>query len=200
MKKFIRTFALLAALIALMAVSTTSLAAAPPDAATLVQNLAASADPEAAYIALTPAERAAVDGHLQAAVIEVEALPAIPPHHDVLMSGREWTRTNRYQVVAKTFYGLKLWTFKSRTKFWYNNTVHTRAPEWSTSGETHYLFWRYFGLAWSSQQGGRNQFHHHDNASGEFAYCPPVTGCVNYDYPVIRKAQYGDGTYSASGE
>ena len=201
MKKFIRTLTLIIAIVSLLALGGSVYAAPPdstPDAGALVKNLTAAVDPEAAYLALSPAEQSAVDDYLQVATIEVESITTTSNHHDVLMR-TEWTKTNRYQVVAKTFYGLKLWTFKSRTKWYYDGESITRVPTFSTNGETHYLFWRYLGIASESQQGGYSYTYHYDNAQGEFAYCPPVTGCVNYDYPSISKSQYGDGSYSASG-
>ena len=204
MKKLIRTIALIAAVTALMALGGVVSAAPlgpsgnPQDVATLIQNIQAAPDPGAAYQALSPAEQSAVDSYLQVDRIEVESSTSVSNHHDVLMNG-EWSKTNRYNVVAKTFYGLKLWTFKSQTRWYYDGTIITRTPNFTMDGETHYLFWRYLGTVWTSQTGGRNHTYHTDNGQGEFAYCPPGVGCVNHDYPVIRKRQYGDGTYSASG-
>ncbi len=201
MKKFIRNITLTAGIVAMLALGGAVYAAPsgnPLDAGTLVQNLTTAADPEAAYLALSPAERSAVDDYLQVATIEVESSTTTLNHHDVLMQS-EWTKTNKYQVVGKTFYGLKVWTFKSQTKWYYDGAIITRAPRVSPSGETHYLFWRYLGIVSQSQEGGYSYTYHYDDAQGEFAYCPPVTGCVNYDYPAIHKSQFGDGTYSAWG-
>ena len=199
MKKFTRTFALIAALIAVMAISTTALATATPEEeaapVSLLQTVMDAPDPEAAFLALPPADRADVIEQLN--ITSVEVVTNVDSTGDVTMTTGGCANQNSH-ILGRSNSGLLAYRFNSFTHWCYDGSVHTIVPDVEVTGNTYLLFWSYTGLRWFNESGGLDQWYHHDSAQGEFKLCVTDFGCIQYKYPTIRKSQYGDGSSLAN--
>ena len=201
MKKFIRTFALIAALIAVMAVSTTALAAQPGDdpaaVQAMVQTIRDAADPDAAFLALTDEQRAAVREAVS--VQSVEVVTEVSSTDDLLMANG--CATHIKSALGKGSWGELLWKFTSSTWWCWDGTYITVVPHFTVSGYVYYPHWTYHGTHYKTTTGGLGWKYHRDSTQGEFRYCEPpdpldepqIWVCTDYQYPVLHKVQYGDG-------
>ena len=205
MKKLIRTFTLTAALIAVMAVSATALAAAPPNeeahAASLAATVLNASNPEAAFGILTPEEQDAVAAALAGGVIvtttEIEMVST--GGGGVLMnSGAETcirqTKTTRFYTALGNL-SKPVWVYGSETLWCFDGTEITYV-NWTRPVSTMWP-WTFVGHIDEDESGGVGQWSHYDYTHGHFRQClGGQVGCVNDMYPSHSKWQYADGTSS----
>ena len=179
------------------------------DAAGIVEQLKAAENPGVAFAELSPVEQAAViefqtpvryeEGLVTYEVLDVVGNDLVAYDND---DDFEHCRPQIFYRAAYGATGATLWRYISDTYFCYDGTQHTRDPNFGTRGET-FLFWEFVGDTNTSESGGAGDWAHTDYASGHFKLCvsvgPIEISCPFHDYPWIRKHQYGNGSYTATG-
>lgn len=172
------------------------------DAAGIVEQLMAAKDPGAAFAELSPTEQAAVIEFQTPARYEEALVTQDVLDEEGLDDDSEHCKPQIYYRAAYGNTGATLWRYISDTYFCYDGTQLTTDPNFGTRGET-FLFWEFVGDTSTSESGGAGDWAHTDYASGHFKLCisvgPIEVSCPIHDYPWIRKHQYGDGSYTATG-
>ena len=201
MNNQIRTIGMLILVLVGLTVFSGGAYAAPPDlddpevVERLVRDVENAPDPYLAYTQLSPEEKAAFDGHLTVASVEMEDESAVSG------AAGAGCGANSYSVRGKNLVGYTVWKFTTRTTWCWNGTEITNDPHFTTDGDVYYLFWSYEGTTYERETGGQGDWVHQDSAEGEFQYCigPYGIGCIQSAYPDIHKTQYGNGGKSATG-
>lgn len=99
--------------------------------------------------------------------------------------------------VTKTLARIKIYTYKSSTRWCYNGRIITQSPSFNVSARLHWkIWWEFVGHVSEKESGGRGESLHTDFAQGHFKNCPPSFGCVHY-YPSIKKTQTAKGIKSS---
>ncbi len=161
----------------------------------LVQGLEVAADPNQAFVQLTPEQQTGVIDYLTVATVETETETEVDSTGDLLMSSGGCgihTKTK----IGKNGIGATLYRFRTRTAWCWDGTYITDDPTFNVYGSVHSVLWEYVGVTYSSESGGDGYTYHTDFAQGHFRLCLPGLGCVQNRYPAISKAQYGDGDTS----
>lgn len=154
----------------------------------LARQIASASDPESAYLALSIAERRAVDSVLggEGETTTVIEVPEIRP----LASGC-WTRTN---TKKSTSVGVHQHTIKQILEWCGNGSTITSTHDWfEVSTGT---FWQYDSIIdhWTTGGVGWGTYRVHRQAY--FKYCPPLLPCPSQShYPVVDQQGSGDGSY-----
>ncbi len=206
MKKFIRTFALIAAATAVM-VFGGAIAAAPPgqDVQAMIQSLRATGDPQAAFDQLSAADQAAVVEALRVASIggTTVTTETVTPvgvaggdAYTAADAGDEECARQKKITTYTDGLGVTLWRYTSSTMWCWDGTQITNDPYFTREGWAGWP-WEFVGHIDKSESGGQGDWVHRDYTQGHFKWC--VGGnfpCPKHRYPKLSKRQYGDGSSS----
>ncbi len=202
--RIITMLAMLVLAVAAVGLATTTTHAAPVEpeqVLALIQTIEDAEDPDAAYWALTPEQRAAIRKALSVQSVEIVTEVTSPDGWAFGMSNGGCSIHYKH-AIGKGFWGTTLWKFTSRTYWCYDGTFITNVPHFTASGHVYGDHWTYHGTLFKTTTGGQNWSYHHDSTQGEFRYCEPpnpldaipMENCTDYQYPELHKIQYGDGT------
>jgi len=194
----------------LLAVLTLSLASTPVfgadparDALRLTQRVAESANPEAAFAALTDAQQQLVLDYTELA--STVSSVAVAPSATSSGSGglaaaavtKCWTWTWNRQ--GRNVFGAVLWQFNQQINWCADGTRITNVPFRKVWSNPVALFWTYNGLVESSTAGGKGFTTYRSFVQGSYSYCPPPGVCWQNDLPWLDMTAHGDGRGTGSG-
>ncbi len=173
----------------------------------IAAEIAQAGDREEALNQLSPAERQAVqkfvsergNGRLEV-TLETNFLPSEHEGFGQADSGAVNCATQKLIYVWEErifFVNVDMFKFHSDTRWCWDGSRITSAPEIRIRGTVHWPGWEYVGNINQSSGGGKNQWEHWDYVQGHFRICDG-SDCHTHKYPSITKRQYGDGTYIAS--
>ena len=129
----------------------------------LLQAVEDAPDPDAAYLGLTPEQRAAIDEALSTQTVEIVTnIDSTGDVSQALYSSGCGTQTKI--AIGTGWFDILLWKFNSRTKWCWNGTVHTIVPHFTTGGSVYAEYWSYAGTIYTQESGGLNYWYHHDSA------------------------------------
>lgn len=177
-------------------------AARPNDAARLVEQLQASADPEAEFLRLSTKDQHAVVAFLQVTTVEesreVSRTPVAADGGGLvaLAANACWTITKRND--AKNGFGMIMWSYFQKVNWCGNGSTITSTPARTRWGEVYIVFWGYNGHIDSSTSGGYGSTFYQTFTQGKFSLCPPLLGCTQYRYPWIDMTVRPNGTVTGS--
>ena len=101
-------------------------------------------------------------------------------------------------VEAKNLLGATLWRYEHRITWDWDGTYIVSNPQWTISGTTYVIGWRYAGVVSSNTWGGYGQTYYRAYSQGHFIL--GIGGWdIENDYPWIDNTVYGAGgsvTYS----
>jgi hypothetical protein len=193
--------AALGAIALLMAMAAPASANGPsPDAATIVARLAANKDPDAAFLKLSAGDRQAVIEYLTVAYVTggSPGPASADPGMMTTAAGGCWTWTWNRQ--GRNLFGQVIWQFNQRMNWCSNGSTLTSKTRtvWASNM---WFFWSYSGLVpgGDSQSGGVGYSYWRSFVQGEFKYCPPGVGCIQYNYPWLDMTARANGTGTGSG-
>jgi hypothetical protein len=172
----------------------------------IVSSVVTSANPDAAYLALTPDERAAFDQYMTAGTVEVSAgkveqvasgqgldsgaASIVDPGGGGGSSCWQITKT----VTFKNYYGTILWQWKQHGEWCGNGTKITKTIARSWWPLVYASYWQANASFNNWQSGGYNYTYWRSFAQAEFKWCPPLAGCSDYHYPWIDITMRPNGT------
>jgi hypothetical protein len=166
----------------------------------LVAELAASADPDAAFLALNESDRDAVVAFNEVAELEsdlqLSSVGGAKASGTGAMASICWSFQKT--VNAKNTYGMTMWTYWSRGE-WCGDGSRITSTIGKTRGITVNMpYWEFTGHdAWQTS-GGVGMTYWHTYTQGHFQNCFPVIGCVQHRYPWVDLYMYGSGSASGS--
>ena len=165
----------------------------------LLVRLGNAADPNSTFLGMSAQEQQAIVGAMSSIDIVAETTSGTSNtggDGSALADSNE-TSSWHAQAVTGELLGIELWTYRSKTKWWYNGEELTRDTHWTRDTDVHYYFWEFVGHIDEEESGGEGDWEHEDFTEGHFRWCPPGLGCPKHEYPNITKWQYGDGDFDA---
>ncbi len=174
----------------------------------LVDQIGRSADPGAAFAALSPVDQAAVQAFLTAISVDdsmrLDAQPSVTAGGRTMTAAATSCWTWTWQRDAKNNLGATLWSYFQRIDWCGNGTVITTTPhgvQRTRWGETYYAFWQWNHID-NQTWGGTGQSSYRAFTQGEFRLCLTGNiGCIQYSYPWLDMTAWanGNGTGTVGG-
>ena len=162
----------------------------------LLLRLGNAADPDSTFLGMSALEQQTIVDAMSSIDIVAETTSGTSNGGDdgnALADGNE-TSSWHAQTVTGQFLGIELWSYRSRTKWWYDGEELTRDTHWTRDTSVDYPYWEFVSHVDEEESGGEGDWEHEDFTEGHFRWCPIGMGCPKNEYPSITKWQYGDGS------